>query len=189
MSIQIVRFASLAKKPWKNGGGATAEIAVAPPDAGLDDFDWRLSIADIAADGAFSRFDRIDRTTALLAGAGVVLEVAGDERRVDLVGAAIAFPGDAPAFARLIAGPIRDFNVMTRRGRFTHEVVRVRAGAIAPIEAQDEILAIVALEDSSTVLVEGESLVLNVHDTLVCYDIGARLHIDRPALRAMIRRS
>ena len=188
MSIRIVRFASLAKKPWKNGGGATAEIAVAPAGAGLDDFDWRLSIADIAADGAFSRFDGIDRTTALLAGAGVVLEVAGDERRVDLVGETIAFPGDAPAFARLVAGPIRDFNVMTRRGRFTHEVVRVAVGVIAPFEAQDEVVAIVALEDGTIAFVEGESLTLNACDTLICCDIGPRLRINRLALRAAIHR-
>jgi environmental stress-induced protein Ves len=34
--------------PWKNGGGSTTEIAIAPPDAGFDDFDWRISLATIA---------------------------------------------------------------------------------------------------------------------------------------------
>ena len=29
--------------PWKNGGGETTEIAVSPPGAGLDDFDWRVA--------------------------------------------------------------------------------------------------------------------------------------------------
>ena len=48
--------------PWKNGGGETAEIAVSPPGAALDDFDWRLSMARVETDGPFSAFPGIDRT-------------------------------------------------------------------------------------------------------------------------------
>src|SRR5436853_5944959 len=53
---------------WKNGGGRTTEIAAYPPDAGLEHFAWRASIADIERSGPFSAFAGIDRTLVLLQG-------------------------------------------------------------------------------------------------------------------------
>jgi environmental stress-induced protein Ves len=61
-----------ARMPWKNGGGQTTEIAVSA-GASLADFDWRVSIAEINADGPFSAFAGVDRTLVLLSGAGVRL--------------------------------------------------------------------------------------------------------------------
>ncbi|MBM3526239.1 MAG: HutD family protein, partial [Alphaproteobacteria bacterium] len=52
--------------PWKNGLGRTAEIARAPATG--EAFDWRLSIATIAADGAFSVFPGCERTLVPIAG-------------------------------------------------------------------------------------------------------------------------
>ena len=46
-------IAALAPVPWKNGGGSTREIACGPAGAGMDGFDWRASIATIAAPGPF----------------------------------------------------------------------------------------------------------------------------------------
>ena len=42
--------------PWKNGQGITHEIAREP--AAGDSFLWRLSIAEVAADGDFSLVPR-----------------------------------------------------------------------------------------------------------------------------------
>ncbi len=41
--------------------------------AGLETFIWRVSVADVASDGPFSRFPGIDRTIMLLEGAGMRL--------------------------------------------------------------------------------------------------------------------
>ena len=46
---RILRVAGQVETPWKNGGGVTAKIAAAPPGAGLDAFDWRISRATVAA--------------------------------------------------------------------------------------------------------------------------------------------
>ena len=59
------------RMPWKNGGGSTDEIATYPRGAGLDAFDWRVSIAHVASDGPFSRFPGVERTITLLEGAGM----------------------------------------------------------------------------------------------------------------------
>jgi environmental stress-induced protein Ves len=74
----LIPYAGLSPVPWKNGGGSTTQIAVFPPDAGFDDFDWRVSLATIADDGAFSEFPGVERTLALVDGHGMTLEIDGE---------------------------------------------------------------------------------------------------------------
>lgn len=111
--------------PWKNGGGVTVEIAVFPADASVDNFDWRVSTATVASDGAFSVFSGIDRTLSVLEGDGIILSVEGLEDQ-ELKGETppFPFPADSPTSAKLLGSAITDLNVMTRRGRFTHQVIR-----------------------------------------------------------------
>ena len=128
----LIAYASLVSTPWKNAGGSTAEIAVSPPGAGFDDFDWRLSLATIRAAGPFSVFPGVDRTLALVDGPGLILDIdidsviGGGRRRVALGGdeALVAFPGEAAVGASLDGGAATDFNVMTRRARCHHRVGR-----------------------------------------------------------------
>ena len=56
--MRVVRWASLVAAPWKNGGGSTTTVAVHPPGASLDDFDWRISLATIDRDGFMQITDR-----------------------------------------------------------------------------------------------------------------------------------
>lgn len=104
---------------WKNGAGWTTELARDPSgdaDAAAA-FRWRVSIAEVAADGPFSPFPGIDRELLLLEGAGMRLEFADAApvtlaRRLD----AARFAGEAAVTGRLLGGPTRDFNAMARRG-------------------------------------------------------------------------
>lgn len=105
------------------------EVAIAPAGASLDHFDWRISIATIARDGAFSVFAGIDRTLCLVEG---VIELRIDDelvRRLDGGSEPVSFPGDAAVHSTLIGGTATDFNVMTRRDRFSHDVRRVQLRA------------------------------------------------------------
>lgn len=122
-------LATLAARPWKNGGGLTREIATHPPGAGFDTFEWRLSVAEVARDGPFSAFPGVDRILVLLRGAGMRLLQAGTAHMLDQPGAALAFAGETPVDAQLVAGPTTDFNVMTRRGRWSAEVAVLDAPA------------------------------------------------------------
>ena len=101
---------------WKNGGGVTREIAVRPEGAGMDDFDWRVSLAEVAADGPFSAFPGVDRTLTLVEGAGMDLTVGGERRLVDSRYAPQDFRGDVRTDCRLLEGPVVNLNVMWRRG-------------------------------------------------------------------------
>ena len=123
--MQVLRAKNHRVMPWKNGGGSTTEIAVFPPEAGIGEFDWRVSMAGVVEDGAFSSFPDIDRTLAVLAGEGIVLSVEGHAPvRLTRDAAPVSFPGDVATRAALIGGPILDLNVMTWRGRFSHRVAR-----------------------------------------------------------------
>jgi environmental stress-induced protein Ves len=121
----LIPYASLKATPWKNGGGSTTEIAIAPPGAGFDEFDWRISLATIAIDGPFSVFPGIDRTLALVDGPGVVLDIDGKDRFLlcdeDPV---FEFRGEREITATVGAAPTTDFNVMTRRARCHHRLGR-----------------------------------------------------------------
>jgi hypothetical protein len=111
---------------WKNGGGWTSEVAVrAPSHSGQgEDFAWRISIAEIETDGDFSPFPGVARGILVLDGAGMTLEVAGAPVELRPDGPALAFAGEDAVYCRLSGGPTRDFNVMTRRGRYVHTLER-----------------------------------------------------------------
>lgn len=129
--MRLIRAADLAAKPWKNGGGITYDVAVFPEGAGLDGFDWRISMAKVDTDGPFSAFPGIDRTLTLIEGAGMILNVEGVDTALDR-GAPFVFSGDDKVDARLTEGGILDLNVMTRRGRFTHAVRAMRGRLALP---------------------------------------------------------
>lgn len=137
--VERLTLDHLPARPWKNGAGHTREIAVAPADAGIDHFDWRLSVAEVADDGPFSRFAGVDRQIVLWRGAGMRLhDGAGLDHRLDRPGVPFAFPGEAAVQAALIDGPTRDVNVMTRRGAWRAEVLTLRSRGV--IEAADACL-------------------------------------------------
>ena len=101
--------------PWANGGGTTAEVAVYP--AGSDDWDWRLSIAAVEADGPFSSLPGIDRHILVAAGAGMALTIDATIHELHTASAPLPFAGEATTTCRLLGGPISDLNLMVRRDR------------------------------------------------------------------------
>lgn len=131
--MRILRADQHKRMPWKNGGGETVEIAVFPEGAGLDDFDWRVSMARVDGDGPFSCFPSIDRTLAILEGAGIVLDIESQAPRRLVIGSEPhAFPADITTSAALIGGAVIDFNVMTRRSKVGHRVERLRCKRLSP---------------------------------------------------------
>ena len=105
MPCTLLDPATARAMPWKNGGGSTVELAISPADAGLEDFAWRISTAQVAVDGAFSSFPGIDRSLAVLAGNGVCLQRADGQRETLLSGGAIAVFGGEEAIRAVTRGP------------------------------------------------------------------------------------
>ncbi|MEI7036720.1 HutD family protein [Fulvimonas yonginensis] len=114
---RILHLHDCPARPWKNGLGRTRELAVEPAGAGMDDFLWRASVAEVDSAAPFSAFPGIDRTIVLLDGAGFTMRL--DDGRVHALTepyAPFAFPGEAAVSITLADGPTRDFNLMVRRG-------------------------------------------------------------------------
>lgn len=98
---------------WKNNLGWTREI-LRTPDS--DDWLWRLSIAEIEQDAAFSSFPGIERELVLLRGNGLRLRFDdGEVRELDQPHARHRFAGERALVGELIDGSTHDFNLMWRR--------------------------------------------------------------------------
>ena len=183
--IKLLSSLAYRMVPWKNGGGATAEIAVDPEGAGWDEFNWRVAIADIRESGPFSSFPGVDRSILLIdAPRGTSMELRVDGRRIPLrLREFVDFEGEAKTegvvFGERLtgrdAGVIRDFNVMSRR-----DVVRHRRGChqLAPREIHrmggtDTRVVYIAAGDGDLVntstpraLVTGDSVIASGDETL-----------------------
>jgi uncharacterized protein len=170
--MKLLRAKNHRRMPWKNGAGVTTEIAVFPANAGLEDFEWRLSMATVASDGPFSLFAGVDRTLAVLEGEGILLSVEGcPEQRITPGSPPVSFAADRPTSAKLISGAVTDLNAMTRRGRWTHRMEQLAVRGSAAI-ADGSDIAIVFCASGSAAISDGEeSLALSGRDAAIVYTL------------------
>ncbi|MGZ4616581.1 MAG: HutD/Ves family protein [Actinomycetes bacterium] len=131
-AVRALRSSERRPVAWKNGGGRTWQVASQPAGADVTDFDWRVSIAEIAAPGPFSAFPGVDRAFAVLAGNGVELLIEG-AAHVLRPREPFAFPGDQQVTCRPLGGTTSALNVMTRRGHARASVEFLRVSADAPV--------------------------------------------------------
>lgn len=110
---QLLESDAYRETPWKNGGGRTAEIAIHPPGASLDAFDWRLSSAEVAQPGPFSIFSGYRRLLTLLAGKELVLRSEAQVAALE-VGDVFGFDGGEAFAAEIPGGPVRDLGLIFR---------------------------------------------------------------------------
>ncbi|MCR5879230.1 HutD family protein [Phenylobacterium sp. J367] len=114
-------------------GAASREVVACPPGAGFDAFDWRISMAEVAASGPFSVFPGVDRWLAVIEGR-IRLDIEGLGSVTLGPGDHLAFPGDAPTHGEVLKGPVLDLNVMSRRGRVRATVERIDSGRLGGAE-------------------------------------------------------
>ena len=124
-------------------------------------------MAQVASDGPFSDFFGIDRTLAVIKGSGLVLMI-GDNAPITVEPGSdpIRFPGDIPTSARLVAGEIADLNVMTRRGRFSHRLLRVREPTSCDFGGHD-VAVVLSLDGSTTVASKQDVATLDHGDAAI----------------------
>jgi uncharacterized protein len=178
--FDIHRAVDLTVAQWKNGGGSTREIAAHPPGSSFDDFAWRASIADVAANGPFSRFAGIDRTIVLLSGKGMSLALdeadEAREHRLDQPFAPFAFRGEANVMAVLVDGATQDFNLMIRRELADGGLAVLHGVGEFPVDAGVRMLFVA---QGRAELVDGRDRIgLAKHDTALLY--GAPLSLALP---------
>jgi hypothetical protein len=134
----LVSLETAPPQPWRNGGGVTREL-LAWPNA--SDWTVRLSVADVAEDGPFSRFENVERWFAVIDGAGVVLRIGGGAQRLGPDSEAFRFDGALASDCSLVGGPTLDFNLMAPPGTSAlrrvrgEEIVRSAAGGVIAVYA------------------------------------------------------
>ena len=128
MSWHTIVLADVAPSAWKNGGGLTRELLAWPTP---QDWVFRLSVAEVQADGPFSRFDGVQRWFAVLSGAGVRLRLRLGTAERDSVhtltptSQPFCFDGALPVDCTLIDGATQDFNLMLRSDQARARMQRV----------------------------------------------------------------
>jgi environmental stress-induced protein Ves len=163
--MRLIAPSDYRRMPWKNGGGTTFEVAVHPQGADWGSFAWRVSIADIASSGEFSSFPGIDRRLVVLGGRGMRLTGVRDDAIEVRPYDCVDFAGEAHVDCRLLDGPTRDFNVMTRRGAARADVRVVRNERLALDRAATYVCH--AALNPCACIVDGTSIAVPEAHTLV----------------------
>jgi environmental stress-induced protein Ves len=165
MSWNVVHLADVAATQWRNGGGVTRELSAWPAQG---DWQWRMSVAEVANSGAFSRFDGITRFFAVLQGEGVVLnvhtpsdsgEAGSSEHRLTQNDPPLCFDGGAATDCQLISGPTQDFNLMVRDGGLPARMLRVHGNFHTAVNAMKTV-AIYTIDSRASVRFNAEDLYL-----------------------------
>jgi environmental stress-induced protein Ves len=156
MTFHVHRRDEHRKVPWRNGLGATWEVASAPDPAadGPGAFLWRLSFAEVTGTAPFSAFPGVDRTITLVQGGPLRLGVDGVARELRLH-EPFAFAGEARVES-VAEAPSIDFNVMVLRGRLRASVVtHVVAPGADPLVAEPGPRTFVVVLDGAVAVVDG----------------------------------
>lgn len=154
-------------RPWKNGGGMTYEVVVSPEGAGLDDFAWRVSLAELRAAGAFSSWPGVSRSLLLLEGEPVRLDMEGEQVMLDQRTGLLHFAGSVPVFA-WPDGAAVDAGVMSRDRlcRQHSRILQVSGSSMLQRGAPEAVL-LLADGESLIVAAAGTQVSLGRHDAVV----------------------
>jgi environmental stress-induced protein Ves len=166
MSLRLIPANEYRRERWRNGLGWTKVIFT---EGAANDWDWRLSIAEIATDCPFSAFPGCDRVLVLLAGNGMRLAF-DDGTHAELApphGRA-AFAGERAVQCHLLDGPTADFNAIVRRDRCTMQVYhRPLVGSMVFFAETGVLWAIHLISGRATIKFAGDSVSLNAADTVL----------------------
>lgn len=137
----VIAWKNLTAEPWRNGGGVTRQVLsrrLAGSGGWIpaeQDWDWRLSIADVDSAGPFSAFPGMTRILTVIEGAGITLTVNGRVEDLERY-RPFEFDGGAETSAALPHGPIRDLNLIARTGTVSADVTIEHVDARRPLLVQ-----------------------------------------------------
>lgn len=159
MSWAVLHLDDVSPSAWRNGGGVTRELLAWPNP---QDWIWRMSVAEVARSGPFSRFEGMQRWFAVLGGAGVRLDVAGRLQTLTCRSAPFCFDGAEPVACDLIDGATQDFNLMVRVNKAAAQMKRI-SGTVSMVLDAPKTIAIYVARAVTTVLLKQDSLKIPAH--------------------------
>ncbi|MDP2034992.1 MAG: HutD family protein [Polaromonas sp.] len=173
----MIPLEDVAPTPWRNGGGVTRELIAWPTP---QDWDWRISVAEVEKGGPFSRFEGVERWFAVLGGAGVRLTLDGRTHELTAQSAPIRFDGAQDCECELIAGLTEDFNLMLKHGHTRARLQRVLGALDVEVEPGTRV-AVYAWDEPVQVQVDRQFVTVPPH-TLAWRALadGASVRIEAP---------
>lgn len=176
-SVRYLSANGYRRLRWRNGLGWTREIHAASMrggDAGA--WDWRLSIAEIEADGPYSLFPGVEREQVLLSGEGLGLDFDGGGRRLlQPPHGRQRFGGSEALHARLQAGRVEVFNLMWRPERVAASLWhRPLVGSMLLFAEPGSTWALHLMAGRATVAGGGDAPLLEAGDTVLLADGAQR---------------
>lgn len=182
--VTLLRHENYVAVPWKNGGGVTREIAVHKDATGGSDFLWRISVATVSKPGPFSIFEGIDRSIAVLDGAGIVLHSEKSNVILTPESDPFAFEGETPIDAGVVNGETTDLNAMTRRGHFTHSMEKLSFERSIVLDGTADEMIVVFNGEVTVTTSEGQLLAQPL-DALIGVKKGAKIQLS-PTVQAEV---
>jgi environmental stress-induced protein Ves len=125
----------------------------------------------VAEPGPFSSFPGIDRTLSVLEGNGIRLDIAGTPVTLVRGSPPLPFAADIPVYGMPIDGGIVDLNVMTRRGRFRHQVSHLTGVERLAVTSQG----------TTTLILAVTAIAIGANETSAAIPAGATARFDQPA--------
>jgi environmental stress-induced protein Ves len=159
MSWHTVRLVDVLPSPWRNGAGVTRELAAWPSS---QDWIWRLSVAEVARSGPFSRFEGVQRWFAVLGGAGVRLTLGENTHELTRNSAPLCFDGASPVDCQLLEGATQDLNLMLRADKAVAQMKRI-SGTVNMVLDVPRTVAVYATGEGTKVLCGRDSFELAAH--------------------------
>mgnify|MGYP000159079004 CR=1 FL=1 len=162
-------LANYKKMPWKNGLGITYEIVQdrlnKDGNHSLDDFGYRISMADVTSNGAFSLFNHKARLLAVIDGAGMHLNIDKHHDMTVKTFDVIVFDGASEVDSRLIDGAIRDLNVIYDPQRFDANLQWLARPQT--VNSQADTVVVLSLEDDTIVSIANQTLTLQKYESVI----------------------
>jgi environmental stress-induced protein Ves len=169
--IKFLNQSDYQNKLWKNGRGTTQEIAVS--HAG-ENYDWRMSMADIVESGPFSQFTGMERILVLLTGPEIKITHEGvcPDHFLQLL-APYKFSGDWKTSAN-VSGKGCDFNLIYRRDKFVGSIELINSASQSKLIQTKNIAAVFCLQGN----IKTDQGELSPMDTLLIQDDNCTLEIN-----------
>lgn len=140
----------LPAEPWRNGVGVTRTLASGNAIDGAP-WSWRVSVATIERDGAFSCFAGVDRTSMLIGGEQLALNDSAGHTVVRMgLHEAGCYPGEVQLQARVQGAPLQCLNVMVQR-----QCAVAKVTAVSHPETPESECVVLVLRGGYCALVQG----------------------------------
>lgn len=158
MLTELIAANNFKRMPWKNGKSETTEL-IAIHDPLTNELVCRLSIASVSLDGEFSDFGGFQRTLMIISGNGIALSHQSQEahapNKIPIQTLTrqyqyCNFDGGWETKAKLIDGPITDFNVIFNPQRISAKVFVIKEGEVNEIKNHANELFLFAHKEPST---------------------------------------